>query len=98
MLGDFLDDPILSDRQDLTLSIYGAKQEFRTSRLSAMHLQIAEGHVLGQASVRRLVTPIIFAVKDSSKSRVAVVLTWLLFKKNSISFYLHCRTESVSWM
>ena len=50
MLGDFLDDPILSDRPDLTLSIYGEKQEFRTSRLSGMHLQIAEGHVLGQAS------------------------------------------------
>ena len=51
MLGDFLDDPILSDRPDLTLSIYGEKQEFRTSRLSGMHLQIAEGHVLGQASI-----------------------------------------------
>ena len=95
MLGDFLDDPILSDRQDLTLSIYGAKQEFRTSRLSAMHLQIAEGHVLGQASVTSSDSHHICSKRFFKES---VVLTWLLFKKNSISFYLHCRTESVSWM
>ena len=50
MLGDFLSDPILSDSPDLTLSIYGASDQFRTARLSAMHLHLAEGHVLGQVS------------------------------------------------
>ena len=50
MLGDFLSDPILSDSPDLTLSIYGDSDQFRTARLSAMHLHLAEGHVLGQVS------------------------------------------------
>ena len=50
MLGDFLSDPILSDSPDLTLSIYGDKHQFRTSKLSSMHLHLAEGHVLGQVS------------------------------------------------
>ena len=50
MLGDFLSDPILSDSPDLTLSIYGDKHQFRTTRLSSMHLHLAEGHVLGQVS------------------------------------------------
>ena len=52
MLGDFLSDPILSDSPDLTLSIYGDQDQFRTARLSAMHLHLAEGHVLGQVRLR----------------------------------------------
>ena len=52
MLGDFLSDPILSESPDLTLSIYGDKHQFRTSKLSSMHLHLAEGHVLGQVSCK----------------------------------------------
>ena len=50
MLGDFLSDPILSESPDLTLSIYGDKHQFRTAKLSSLHLHLAEGHVLGQVT------------------------------------------------
>ena len=96
MLGDFLDDPILSDKPDLTLSIYGEKQEFRTSRLSGMHLQIAEGHVLGQASY----SDIIFAVNVPPGEEIKSFewLLWFLFKSCSISFYLDGGAGSGSCM
>ena len=42
MLGDFLSDPILSDSPDLSLSIYGDKAQFRTAKLSSLHLHLAE--------------------------------------------------------
>merc|ERR1712197_249300 len=54
ILGDILHDPILSDKRDIAVSVYGSKDQYRASKLSSMHLQIAEGHVLGQvhSSVR----------------------------------------------
>ena len=48
ILGDIQDDPILSQTSHITVSVYGPKAQFRSSKLSSMHLQIAEGHVLGQ--------------------------------------------------
>ena len=51
MLGDILDDPILSGSAgDMRVSVYGGGEQHRSSRLSSMHLQIAEGHVIGEVS------------------------------------------------
>ena len=50
MLGDILDDPILSRSGDMRVSVYGGGEQHRSSRLSSMHLQIAEGHVIGEVS------------------------------------------------
>ena len=50
MLGDILDDPILSGSGDMRVSVYGGREQHRSSRLSSMHLQIAEGHVIGEVS------------------------------------------------
>ena len=52
ILGDILHDPILADKGDIAVSVYGSKDQYRASKLSSMHLQIAEGHVLGQVSTR----------------------------------------------
>ena len=51
ILGDILNDPIIADDKDITVSVYGSKDQYRSSKLSSMHLQIVEGHVLGQASI-----------------------------------------------
>ena len=54
ILGDILHDPILSDKGDIAVSVYGSKDQYRASKLSSMHLQIAEGHVLGQVSIKEV--------------------------------------------
>ena len=50
ILGDIVNDPILSSNMDISVSVYGSKDQHRSSKLSAMHLQLAEGHVLGEVS------------------------------------------------
>jgi len=54
LLGNFIEDPILSQSGDLRVAVYGEQDQFRSRKLSSMYLQIAEGHVLGQvfSSVR----------------------------------------------
>merc|ERR1719312_220886 len=54
LLGDFQSDPILAHSGELSVSVYSKDKKFRSRSLSSMHLQIAEGHVLGQvySSVR----------------------------------------------
>ena len=53
LLGDFLSDPILAHSGELRVSVYGPEKQFRSRSLSTMHLQIAEGHVLGQVSLTK---------------------------------------------
>ena len=50
ILGDIVNDPILSSNMDISVSVYGSKDQHRSSKLSGMHLQLAEGHVIGEVS------------------------------------------------
>ena len=50
LLGDFQSDPILAHSGEIRVSVYSKDKKFRSRSLSSMHLQIAEGHVLGQVS------------------------------------------------
>ena len=66
ILGDILNDPIIADDKDITVSVYGSKDQYRSSKLSSMHLQIVEGHVLGQARL--------FLQSDSKKVDMKTIL------------------------
>ena len=68
ILGDILNDPIIADDKDITVSVYGSKDQYRSSKLSSMHLQIAEGHVLGQASISQKIK------SDSKKVDMKTIL------------------------
>ena len=63
ILGDILNDPIVSDNRDITVSIYGSRDQYRSSTLSSMHLQIAEGHVLGQVSLQFIIIAVAWEIK-----------------------------------